>query len=159
MSTIKMELNSTTPQKISVYLILILSILSFITLSFVAKRTPKTAPNLLPKESQPVKEIEMKITFYCKNECCCGEWADGTTASGDKAEGLIVAADTDYYPFGTKMTIDGVTYTVKDRGGAIKGPYRLDMLCKTHAEALDRGVIYKTVKIARKDQWTKNVRF
>lgn len=94
--------------------------------------------------------VKMKITHYDAGECCCGKWADGLTASGVPAVGLIVAADTDYYPFGTKMTIDGVTYTVQDRGGAIKGPYRLDILCKTHAEAIDRGVITRIVTVERK---------
>ena len=100
-------------------------------------------------ESPTFEIVEMTITHYDAGECCCGKWADGLTASGVPAVGNIVAADTDYYSFGTKMTIDGVEYTVEDRGGAIKGPQRIDILCKTHAEALDRGVIYRTVKVER----------
>ena len=99
--------------------------------------------------------VDMKITHYCKNSCCCGEYADGITASGVPAVGLIVAADTDYYPFGTKMTIDGVTYTVQDRGSAIKGPNRIDILCEDkdgvsgHDRAIKLGVINRKVKIER----------
>ena len=149
MYTTKMKSKSTTGQKICVYLILGLSTVSFITIAGAASRTQKTVQSQSPKELQLVEEIEMKITFYCKNSCCCGKFADGITASGVPAVGLIVAADTDYYPFGTKMTIDGVTYTVQDRGGAIKGPNRIDILCIDHFEANQRGRINRIVKIER----------
>jgi hypothetical protein len=39
-----------------------------------------------------------------------------------------LAADTDYYPFGTEMDVPGWGWgVVEDRGGAIKGPDRLDI--------------------------------
>lgn len=44
-----------------------------------------------------------------------------------------IAADTDYYPFGTRMYVPGYGWgIVTDRGGAIKGPERIDILLKTH---------------------------
>ncbi|MGB9690607.1 MAG: 3D domain-containing protein [Candidatus Sumerlaeaceae bacterium] len=47
-----------------------------------------------------------------------------------------IAADTDYYPFGTRMYIPGWGWgVVTDRGGAIKGPDRLDILFPTHRKA------------------------
>jgi len=44
-----------------------------------------------------------------------------------------IAADTDYYPFGTEMYIPGWGWgVVDDRGSAIKGPDRLDLMFATH---------------------------
>lgn len=48
-----------------------------------------------------------------------------------------VAADTSYYPFGTRMYIPGYGWgVVEDRGGAIKGPDRIDLYFDSHNEAL-----------------------
>lgn len=47
-----------------------------------------------------------------------------------------IAADTRYYPFGTRMYVAGWGYgVVEDRGGAIKGPRRLDLFFGSHAKA------------------------
>lgn len=88
------------------------------------------------------KEIEVYVTHYCACTICCGEGADGTTASGKKAVSGIVAMSEDY-PFGTQIEIDGVLYTVEDRGGAITGN-DVDIYVPTHNEAIRRGA--KTVK-------------
>jgi len=54
-------------------------------------------------------------------------------------EGTI-AADTDYYPFGTRMYVPGYGWgVVKDRGGAIKGPNRIDLFYNSHNDALQWG--------------------
>jgi len=51
-----------------------------------------------------------------------------------------IAADTKYYPFGTRMYIPGYGWgTVEDRGGAIKGPDRIDLYFDSHADALGWG--------------------
>lgn len=51
-----------------------------------------------------------------------------------------IAADTDYYPFGTRMRVPGYGWgMVLDRGGAIKGPDRLDLYFDSHQEALAWG--------------------
>lgn len=88
------------------------------------------------------KEIEVYVTHYCACTICCGEGADGTTASGKKAVSGIVAMSEDY-PFGMQIEIDGVLYTVEDRGGAITGN-DVDIYVPTHNEAIRRGA--KTVK-------------
>ncbi len=118
-------------------------------------------------EGLPYYEIEMTATHYDLGECCCGRWAtEGVNSQGQRvtasqalARGNIVAADTDYYPFGTKMVVrykDGreVEYTVEDRGGKIKGPHRIDILVNSHAEGIRKGTIENlTVKVyERKDQ-------
>jgi len=51
-----------------------------------------------------------------------------------------VAADTDYYPFGTILDIPGYGRgIVEDRGSAIKGPNRLDIYYRSHSRALQWG--------------------
>ncbi len=51
-----------------------------------------------------------------------------------------IAADTKYYPFGTRMFIPGYGWgVVEDRGGAIKGPRRIDLFFHSHQEALQWG--------------------
>lgn len=48
-----------------------------------------------------------------------------------------IAADTNYYPFGTRMHVPGYGWgVVEDRGSAIKGPRRLDIFYHSHQEAL-----------------------
>ncbi|MGB3225965.1 MAG: 3D domain-containing protein [Desulforhopalus sp.] len=54
-------------------------------------------------------------------------------------EGTI-AADTKYYPFGTRMHVPDYGWgVVEDRGGAIKGPNRIDLYFDSHREALNWG--------------------
>jgi 3D (Asp-Asp-Asp) domain-containing protein len=64
----------------------------------------------------------------------------GITASGATATPGTVAADTSSYPFGTILYIPGYGYgVVEDRGGAIKGPYRLDLWFSSRQRALEWG--------------------
>lgn len=56
------------------------------------------------------------------------------------AEYGTIAADTRYYPFGTKMYVPGYGWgRVEDRGGAIKGPHRIDLYFDSHNDALQWG--------------------
>lgn len=75
------------------------------------------------------------LTSYCPCSKCCGH-CTGITASGTKATaGRTIAADTNRFPFGTQLMINGVIYTVEDTGGAIKQD-KLDVYYNTHSEAL-----------------------
>ena len=57
-----------------------------------------------------------------------------------KSEDGTVAADTSFYPFGTRLYIPGYGYVVvEDRGAAIKGKKRLDLYFDSHQKALDWG--------------------
>ncbi len=61
-----------------------------------------------------------------------------------------VAADTRYYPFGTRLEIPGYgPGIVEDRGGAIKGPRRLDVYYGSHRRALRWGRRSVPVEIRR----------
>lgn len=87
-----------------------------------------------------------KVTAYCKCAKCCGSHANGYTAAGTKASaGRTVAAPSNL-PFGTKLNINGKTYVVEDRGGAIKGN-RIDVYVNSHSEALAWGVRYLPVEV------------
>jgi len=112
------------------------------------------APRIIITESNQSSEAETKsdfcaksireslgffeVTAYCPNECCCGEYADGITASGEFAIGKFCAADS-IIPFGLELDIPGYGIVpVLDRGGKIKGR-KLDVFFPTHQEALEWG--------------------
>ena len=102
-------------------------------------------PSTSGEESSGEKTKIYKITAYCPCAKCCGK-ATGRTASGTKAtEGRTVAAPKNF-SFGTKISINGKTYVVEDRGGAIKGN-RIDLFVSSHSEALRWGVKYLPVKV------------
>lgn len=88
---------------------------------------------------------EFKLTAYCPCSKCCGKWAGGATASGVMpVANHTIAVDTRVIPFGTKVVINGVTYTAEDTGGAIKGN-RIDIYFDNHQTALNFGVQYAEV--------------
>ena len=90
--------------------------------------------------------MDANISYYCNCEQCCGIWADGLTASGAVPEqGRTIAADK-RFPFGTEIEINGITYRVEDRGGAIKGN-KIDIYLDSHSECLQRGRYTETVQI------------
>jgi 3D (Asp-Asp-Asp) domain-containing protein len=109
-----------------------------------------TAAAVIPPSSSTevahrLRVIRMEVTAYCPCPKCCGENAQGITASGHDVSynrSRFVAADTDLLPFGTKLSIPGyhggATVEVIDRGGAIKGN-KLDLFFPTHEEALQWG--------------------
>ena len=82
-------------------------------------------------------EAKFEVTAYCSCAKCCGKWADGKTASGKKVAWGMVAADWKVLPKGTKLMIQGLkgTFTVEDKGGAIKGK-RIDVWFPNHKAAL-----------------------
>ena len=90
------------------------------------------------------RTVRMRVTAYCPCEKCCGEFADGVTASGHKIQpgDCFVAADRNF-PFGTELIVPDYNadrlVKVIDRGGAITGE-RLDVFFATHEQALQWGV-------------------
>lgn len=102
------------------------------------------------------RDVQIVVTAYCACGKCCGwkrNWRGrpvyaygelagrpkqvGICADGSKARKGTAAADTRYYPFGTRMHIPGYgRATVHDRGGNIKGPNRLDVFFPSHRQAL-----------------------
>jgi len=86
-----------------------------------------------------------KITAYCSCAKCCGK-TNGITASGARATANHTIATPSTFKFGTKVLINGTTYTVEDRGGAIQGN-RIDIYMNSHAEAIAWGVRYLYVEV------------
>ena len=87
---------------------------------------------------------ECVITAYCPCELCCGEWADGLTATGLPAVPGIVAVDPDVIPMGSTVVIGGRRYLAADTGGAVRG-LRVDVCLSSHQEAEKFGVQNETV--------------
>lgn len=86
---------------------------------------------------------EFYITAYCGCSKCSGghnKTASGTTPT----QGRTIAADTSVLPFGTQVVIDGVVYTVEDRGSGVCGNH-IDIFFATHEDALAFGS--KTVTV------------
>lgn len=84
-----------------------------------------------------------RITFYDVGPCCCGEFANGYTASGEEAVVGWTCANG-ALDFGTLVMIDGHIYCVTDRG--VDGD-QFDILVGSHEEALQRGLYYADVYI------------
>jgi len=76
------------------------------------------------------------VTYYDWGPCCCGQWAYGPTASGVNPTVNHTVACGDL-PFGTRIMINGVEYTVEDRG--VSGMW-VDIFVGSHEEALQRGM-------------------
>ncbi len=87
-----------------------------------------------------------KVTAYCPCAKCCGKFASGYTSSGTKATPGRTIATSSQFAFGTKLLINGTTYVVEDRGGAIQGD-KIDIFFNTHAEAIAWGVKYLPVQV------------
>ena len=83
------------------------------------------------------------ITAYCGCKKCSA--GNGKTASGTTpTEGRTIAADTSILPFGTQVVIDGIVYTVEDRGSGVSGNH-IDIFFATHDKAIAFG--RKSVKV------------
>lgn len=94
--------------------------------------------------------LEVDVTHYCACKKCCGQNANGTTASGKPVTQGMVAMSS-YYPFGTQIEINGVVYTVEDRGGSgiENDRSRVDIYVPDHNQALRLGRFTTTAKIYR----------
>ena len=74
----------------------------------------------------------------------CGKWSRCITANGSTPKANHTIAADPKYPFGTKLLINGIIYTVEDRGGAIHNNI-LDIYFNTYNECINFG--RKTVKV------------
>jgi len=89
------------------------------------------------------RHILVETTAYTASFECTGRhpgdpWF-GVTASGMLAQIGVVAVDTRYIPFNTRMYIEGYGFAIAgDRGGAIRG-YKIDLFKNSRAEAFQWG--------------------
>jgi 3D (Asp-Asp-Asp) domain-containing protein len=93
------------------------------------------------EESRRISLGTFKLTAYCPCSQCCGQWANGITATGVTARANhTIAVDPRVIPYGSTVYIEGLgTFVAEDCGGAIKGN-RIDVFYNTHSEALNSGV-------------------
>ena len=116
---------------------------------------------ILETVTPEVEWFEYVATAYCPCEKCCGIWATKRPLdeNGEQIvygatgivlqQGVSVAADTSVHPMGTQLEIEGIgTYTVQDRGGAIKGN-RLDVYFDNHADAAKFGKQTVRVRVVK----------
>ena len=75
---------------------------------------------------------ECTVTYYCPCEKCCGQWADGLTATGLPAGPGIVAVDPEVIPLGSTVIIDGQRYT------GVRWKH-VDICLEDHAATVDAG--------------------
>ncbi len=99
---------------------------------------------------EPLYALEVNVTHYCACTRCCGPNAQGITASGKNVAVGMVAMSS-HYPFGTQIMINGIMYTVEDRGGSgIENDIgRVDIYVPDHNEALRLGRYDTTAYIYR----------
>lgn len=95
-------------------------------------------------------KVDVVATAYCSCSKCCGKYAKNRpmdkngneivyTASGARAcADHTIAVDTDVFPFGTVLIIDGIEYVAEDTGSAIVGN-KIDIYFDDHEAALDFG--------------------
>lgn len=80
---------------------------------------------------------ECTITAYCPCVACCGQWADGLTASGIPAVSGMVEVDKSIIPLGSTVIIDGQRYLAADTG--VTGNL-VDVFMPEHSDAVQHGV-------------------
>ena len=108
----------------------------------------QAAPTEATSEISVLDLGTFRITGYCACEICCGNSADGITATGTKATaGRTIAIDEDVIPFGSKVIINGHTYTAEDNAvNAITGN-QVVIFFDTHEEAAEFGIQYADVTL------------
>ena len=80
---------------------------------------------------------ECTVTAYCPCELCCGQWADGLTATGLPASQGVVAVDPAVIPLGSTVILDGQRYLAADTG--VTGQ-AVDLCMEEHEAAQAFGV-------------------
>ena len=88
------------------------------------------------------------ITAYCACALCCGPGPKPTAYNTKPRPNHTIAAPRNI-PLGTKVKIDGITYTVEDRTH-IKYNGRWDIFMKSHKAALNFGIKTNNITIIRK---------
>ena len=88
-------------------------------------------------------------TGYCNCSKCSG--GHNLTYSGTVPQAQhTISADLNLFPIGTKLWIDGVVYTVEDKGTSVKGNW-IDIFYDNHSDALDHGMktqeVYRAVEV------------
>jgi len=102
--------------------------------------TPEYHGWVFEPQPSPPTPLAIEATAYCSCPICCGDWADGFTATGTRAtEGRTLAADPAIFSAGTCLALGKLGHRiVEDTGSAILG-WRVDVYFDSHQAALDFG--------------------
>lgn len=102
-----------------------------------------STPEITSESKPKIREVVANVSAYTASVEECGK-DDGITASGVPVQEGHIAADD--LPFGTKVIIEGRTYTVTDRfGGGYRN--RIDIFMPSRASAERFGRKHITVYI------------
>ena len=119
----------------------------------------ETRPQATKPETNSGKLVSLgkfKLTAYCSCRECCGKYAVNRPKDENGKEivigaagvplkvGVSVAVDPRIIPYGSKVVINGHTYTAQDTGGSIKGKI-IDVYFGSHPETEEFGVQYAEV--------------
>lgn len=115
-----------------------------VQVSKVTTRSATTTRTSTSSTSSGTGEV-YRVTAYCSCSKCCGK-SNGITAAGTVATAGRTVAASSKFSIGTNLNINGHTYVVEDRGGAVSGN-RIDIYVNSHAEALAWGVKYLNVSV------------
>ena len=88
-----------------------------------------------------------RMTHFCPCRKCNGRNAGRTASGAPMTVGRTVATGREF-PFGTRLLINGIIYTVEDRGvpnGCV------DILVGSHSEAYRRGVFRSEIFVWKED--------
>lgn len=97
-------------------------------------------------KARKYKIIKCKLTAYCPCQQCSEGYGRHTSTGHLATQGRTIAVDPRIIPYGSKVVIDGHTYTAEDCGGGVGGRH-IDVYFNNHS-ATDRfGVKYKKVKV------------
>lgn len=89
---------------------------------------------------------KFKLTAYCPCRECSGGYGRQTSTGHRAKSRHTVAVDPRNIRYGTKLIIDGTTYTAEDCGGGVKGRH-IDIFFNTHSEVERFGKRYREVSI------------
>lgn len=112
------------------------------------ERNAESNKSVLDAGEKPASAIaNVRITYYCNCEQCCGSYSGGPTSSGRMpTEGRTVAANRRFIQPGSIVTIFGRDYIVEDTGpryGVV------DIFVNDHEEAIKRGTQLTDVEVKR----------
>lgn len=79
-----------------------------------------------------------KTTAYCPCYACSEGWGRHTSTGALAVSNHTIAVDPRVIPYGSKVMINGITYTAEDRGGGVKGNH-IDIFFNTHGETRQYG--------------------
>ena len=102
--------------------------------SYSTEKTPTKEPVTVQTVTQSAS-IQGTVTYTLTAYCYTGN----PTASGVMpTAGHTIAADLSIFPLGTKLSVNGVIYTVEDTGGAIHGNI-FDIYFNSYEECINFG--------------------